>query len=338
MQAARSLGLRAPGGRHRTAKHMPYAPPDRLTEQMPVACAQAKGLTVVKVLRLAPPHVAPQGAWRDLSVSLQTAELHASFAAVCMPRSCLDRPLVRLVGTEYILPIMVSSGSYRLSGKQVQFQKGVHMRQTGVQPRLPGPHAGHEAVGRVRGERGGGSAAMRAHGQHQPPGRPARGPHQACAGCMFPFTHHMRHGLVISQSCLMCRIADHSMLLHFEGPGSSGCCALLMTSRSSGDLVRHRHTCIGPMSTSRAACNQQCVHAGAAAGGGAGCRVTGAVHAGAPPAAHDSAWRGRTAAATRRRSGQRGCWQQHQSGAAARGGCRAKMLLHVWACKQVHES
>ena len=57
-------------------------------------CAQAKGLTVVKVLRLAPPHLAPQGAWQQLGVSLQTTQLHASFAAVCMPRSCLDRPMV----------------------------------------------------------------------------------------------------------------------------------------------------------------------------------------------------------------------------------------------------
>ena len=43
---------------------------------------------------------------------------------------------------------------------------------------------------------------------------------------------------VLTEDACHCSVADHSILLHFDGTGSSGNCALLMTSRGSKDLVR----------------------------------------------------------------------------------------------------
>ena len=76
------------------AEALPHGRQDapRRAEVALARCAQAKGVTCVKVLRLAPAHLPAPAAWAELGVCLETERLHAAFAAVAMPRSCVDRP------------------------------------------------------------------------------------------------------------------------------------------------------------------------------------------------------------------------------------------------------
>lgn len=57
-------------------------------------CAQVQTNTIVKIVRVAPPHLPPQGAWLDHSHALHLEKLNISFSAVRMPQNCLDRPKV----------------------------------------------------------------------------------------------------------------------------------------------------------------------------------------------------------------------------------------------------
>ena len=75
----------------------------RLAEAAGAPCAQAKGGTSVKILRLAPLHLPAPAAWAELGVCLETERLHAAFAAVSMPRSCVDRPQARCPRVPYQL-------------------------------------------------------------------------------------------------------------------------------------------------------------------------------------------------------------------------------------------
>ena len=215
------------------------------------ACAQARGITVVKVLRLAPPHLAPQGAWKDVSVSLQTVALHASFAAVCMPRSCLDRPSVRPGGHMHSssLPIMGSClgaagcappgaavSTVCTCGVQVYDRASLAgMLATKLSAECVA--SGVEALRQCGRPTGSGNLLAGLPRDHTGYVRAVQTPLQPAHG---PGSMRSRHRLVR-------RAADHSVLLHFEGLGSSGSCALLMTSRGSCDLVRlrragHLHT------------------------------------------------------------------------------------------------
>jgi hypothetical protein len=84
---------------------------------------------------------------------------------------------------------------------------------------------------------------MRAPGQPMPAGWPARGPDQVSLGLPHGVQRCTSRLSVCWQAVLTkifceCRMADHSILLHFDGMGASGSCALMMTSRGSHDLVR----------------------------------------------------------------------------------------------------
>lgn len=58
---------------------------------------QVQGTTVIKIVRVAPPNLPPEGAWLDHSAALHLEKCSISFAAVRMPQNCLDRPKVSLL-------------------------------------------------------------------------------------------------------------------------------------------------------------------------------------------------------------------------------------------------
>ncbi len=63
---------------------------------------QVQGTTVIKIVRVAPPNLPPEGAWLDHSAALHLEKCSVSFAAVRMPQNCLDRPKV----TYYVAHIL----------------------------------------------------------------------------------------------------------------------------------------------------------------------------------------------------------------------------------------
>ncbi|BDA45976.1 hypothetical protein COCOBI_08-0680 [Coccomyxa sp. Obi] len=66
----------------------------RNAQQLVCAWAQVQGTTVIKIVRVAPPNLPPEGAWLDHSAALHLEKCSVSFAAVRMPQNCLDRPKV----------------------------------------------------------------------------------------------------------------------------------------------------------------------------------------------------------------------------------------------------